>query len=101
MRAVVEPFSTGYFLVNADVVKYSGDRVVMPHDLYGELVRHVKRPLLRLGSSHYWPATESALPADTVAVPEWVSTERGGPVLMARDAMIQRLLETGQQRAPA
>lgn len=101
MRATVEPFSAGYYLVNADVVQYSGDRVVMPHDLFGELVKHVKRPLLRLGESHYWPATEGALPSKTVAVPEWVATEEGGPVLLARDAMLRRLLETGQQRAPA
>jgi hypothetical protein len=100
MRPTVEPFSAGYFLVNADVVQYTGDKVVMAHDLFGELVNHVKRPLLRLGDSHYWPTTGGAIPADTIALPEWVAPEEGAPVLMAKDGTALRLLETGQEQAP-
>lgn len=101
MRAAVEPFSAGYFLVNADVVEYTGHRVVMPHDFFDELVNHVTRPLLRINDAHYWPIPEASLPADTVAVPKDLSFEEGAPVLLAKDNTTLRLIESGQERAPA
>lgn len=101
MRAALEPFSAGYFLVNADVIPYGGDRVVMPHDFFDELVNHVTRPLLRIADAHYWAIPEASLPAATIAVPEFVSLDKSVPVLLAKDSTLIRLVESGQEPAPA
>lgn len=100
MSRTVKQFSAGYFILDAETVAYGGDEVVMPHDLFGEAVNHVTRPLLRIGSAHYWPKPEQSIPADTIAVPDYIQPEGGDPVLLAKDDMIHRLVTVGEADAP-
>lgn len=101
MNRDVEQFSAGYFLLNAETVSYAGEEVVMPHDLFSEVVNHVTRPLLRIGDAHYWAKPECSIPGNTVAVPEYVRAEGGDPVLIAKDDTASRLMKVGEQERPA
>lgn len=100
MNRTVRQFSDGYLMLDAEAVSYNGEDVIMPHDLFSEATNHVTRPLLRIGNAHYWARPEQAVPADTIAMPGYIESEHDGPVLLAKDGMIQRLITVGEASAP-
>lgn len=100
MRQIVRPFSAGYFMVNAAVLQHSGDAVIMPSDLYGELDNYVTDPLLRIDNEHHWASAEKTVPADTIAVPRDVDIGGTCPVLLAKDETASRLVNSGKEKHP-
>lgn len=100
MEQIVRPFSAGYYMLNASVMGHSGETVIMPSDLYRELVNYVTEPLLRIDNEHYWPSAEKTVPAETIAVPTDVSISGSCPVLLAKDETAGRLIGSGKQARP-
>jgi len=81
----LEPYSSEYYLLDADTLPHSNDNVVVPRDLYNGLCRYVNKPMIRVGNEHRWLTPEGAVPAETVVVPKHLYTNTGGPVLVAKD----------------
>lgn len=90
----ISEFSSHYYVLDADVVPYTGDRVVASNELYNGLRWYVDEPLLHVGTSHYWLEGEAAVPADTIAVPNHVDHPDEAPVLVAKD---ENALPTDEQ----
>lgn len=99
MNKTVQPFSAGYYMVEADIVEHTGDDAIVAHDYYGELANYVTQPLLRYSGEHYWAYPERAVPANTVVVPD-VEDSDDDAVLMAKDETAHRLVSSGEKRAP-
>jgi len=90
----ISEFSSGYYLVNADAVSYTGSSVTVPHDMFGALLEHSRDPLLKLSTGHYRPAPEHGIPAATVAVPDHIDINDKEEVLLAKDKTVaQRLFQ--------
>lgn len=98
MNRTVKPFSSGYYMVDADVVEHAGDGAIVAHDYFGELVNYVTHPLLRHGGDHYWARPERGVPGNTIAIP--VDLPGDETVLMAKDETAHRLVSTGEKASP-
>lgn len=101
MDRTVNPFSAGYFMIDAEIEEHPGDNVIVPHDFYDELRNFVTAPLLRISEEHYWTHPEWGVPAKTVAVPEEVEHRENDPVLMAKNNTAFRLVTAGEQPEPS
>jgi hypothetical protein len=86
----VEDFSAGYFIVDADIVEYTGGSVAAADDFLRELEEYAPVPLLKIGSRHYWPEEQHAIPSDTVAVPTDMGATRNESVLLAKNPGVMR-----------
>lgn len=80
----IEPFSSGYLLVDADTIEYGGESVAVPHDMLDTLYEHTKLPYLKLGTEHFIPQPEWGIPAATVAVPFDEDADANGKVLLTK-----------------
>lgn len=101
MAQRVRPFSTGYFILDAQVLDHSGDDVIVPRDMYGELRQYVSQPLLKFETSYHWARPEKTVPSDTIAVPGPIDEREAPPVLMAKEETAHRLVDSGEQPRPA
>lgn len=81
---MIREFSTSYYIIDSDVVEYTGDNVVCGRELYNSLRWYVGDPILHLGNGHYPLEQEGAVPADTIAVPKDVDYKHAAPVLVAK-----------------
>jgi hypothetical protein len=81
----IEEFSSEYYLIDAETVPYPGREVISPHEMYAGLCRYVSEPMIKVGGEHRWLAPEGAVPADTLAIPEYLYREEE-PVLVAKDS---------------
>lgn len=98
MNKTVEPFSSGYYLVDAQITEYSGEKVAVAGDLLDTMKDYSEMPLLKLGGSHYWASSEWGIPPDTVAVPDYVSNSVDeNTVLMAKDDTVADLVLSREQ----
>jgi hypothetical protein len=86
----VEEFSAGYFIVDADIVEYTGESVAAAEDFVRELEEYAPVPLLKIGSAHYWPEEQHAIPSETIAVPEGAAATRNESVLLAKHPGVMR-----------
>jgi hypothetical protein len=82
---MIEDFSSGYYIVDADVVPYGGERVAAADDFFEVLKNKAPYPLLKLDNEHYMVHPQHGIPSETVAVPDYVSAEDAEPVLLAKD----------------
>lgn len=94
----LEPFSEGYYLVDADVVEYTGHKVAVGDELMTEFRQKARVPFLKFENEHYLTGSEWGIPSGTVAVPGYVDAERNDPVLLAKNKQAKRLLETEEWR---
>lgn len=98
----VQPFSAGYFMIDAETEPINRDTAVVARDYFDELTNYVTYPLLRMGQSHLWARPEHGVPADTVAAPESaLPASEESPVLLAKDETAYRLITAGEQARPA
>jgi len=66
---LIEQFSDKYFIIDAQIQEYSGDKIAAPHDMWMEMAQHVEIPLLKYGSEHFVVDNQWAIPSDTIAIP--------------------------------
>lgn len=92
---MIENFSHGYWLVDADVVPFEGGEVTVSHDLGAEFLEYSQYPLLKIGNQHYRVKTEAMVPPDVVAVPDSQVPEEEYPPLLAKDQTVHCVMETG------
>lgn len=92
---MIEEFSRGYWLVEANVLPFSGDRVTTSHDMGREMLDYTRAPLVKVGGEHSQVVTERSIPADTIAVPRDLQSHRDDHVLMAKDETAKRVLNAG------
>lgn len=97
MRPINE-FSEAYYLVNADIVEYNGQKVAVDEELLRRIRQHSKVPFLKIDGEHFLAGQEWGIPSRTVAVPDYANAESGGPVLLAKDEQAKHLLQTGSWR---
>lgn len=81
---MIREFSQSYYIIDTDVVEYTGDDVVCGKELYANLRWYVGDPVLHLGNGHYHLQKQGAVPADTIAVPKDVDHREAAPVLVAK-----------------
>lgn len=88
---MIEDFSKGYWLVDARVVPFSGEKVTTSNALGYEMLRHTRYPILKIGNEHRRVHAESSIPADTIAVPQDAEPDGYNHALLAKDETAQRL----------
>lgn len=93
---MIEEFSCGYWLVDADIVPFNGDEVTTTHELGREMLGYTSMPLLKIDGKHRRVTTEEAIPANVIAVPHEIEPEQDDHVLLAKQETAQRLMDAGQ-----
>lgn len=94
MNRTIEPFSAGYYAVDAEILSFTGEKVATDHELFEDMASVVEEPLLKLGTGHYWAMPEYGIPPDTVAVPDDIEQSADTP-LLAKPAQVSRLTGGG------
>lgn len=100
MNRTIERFSNGYWLVNAETVAFSGDRVTIPYDLGDDLSEYVIKPLFKIGNRHVWPQEARDIPPNAVAIPQESDISAGDEVLLAKNRTAAHLIRTERVRPP-
>lgn len=83
----ISEFSSEYFLLDAELLEYPGNAAICGPTLHRGLQRYVKNPVVRVGGEHERLESQTSIPADTVAVPEYMY-HTDEPVLVAKDETI-------------
>lgn len=92
---MIEEFSRGYWLIEADIIPFSGERVTTTRKLGREMLDYSRQPMLKLGGEH-WPVdTAKTIPPNTIAVPCDLEPKRNDHALMAKDEVAERVLDAG------
>lgn len=81
----LQNYSDGYYILDADVVEWGGDRAILPTDLEKYLEKYVRRPIFRIGNAHFVGYSEHGVPADTIAFPKGTLPEGGDGILVAKN----------------
>lgn len=92
---LIEEFSKGYWIVNADIVPFNGEKVTTSSQLGYEMLRYTGYPLLKIGNEHERVHTQSSVPAETIAVPQDVSPDGYDHALLAKTETAERLVVSG------
>lgn len=92
MRTVIENFSAGYYIVDADVVPHGGEHVIASHEFIERIEKRAPLPLFKMDGKHYVAKAEGAVPAQTIAVPDYVNEERAEPVFLAKEGTAEQLV---------
>ena len=85
-----ESFSAGYWILpNVEVVEYGGSNAIVQDALFDRLCWKIgsESIIASTGGNHYRLYPESAIPANTVAIPrEWgYGTNSGSPLLISKN----------------
>lgn len=81
----LQPYSDGYYILDAEVMEWPGEHAIIPHDLSEYLERYVRRPVFHIGNHYFVGYGEAGVPADTIVVPEGKLDDENKPVLVAKN----------------
>jgi len=96
----IEPFSDGYYLLDGELVSYNGTSLSVTNNAYEKMRTRTRLPLVKLDSTHYLATPESAIPHDTIAVPQSVDISEETPLLLKSEEA-QRVASSGEWLARA
>lgn len=101
-QARLRDFSEGYYLVeNVKCVEFTGNKAVVNDQLYTLMEQAADKPLIKAGDNHYWPDWEVAVPADTIALPDFGGMNDSPHVLLAKDTRAKDMLHDGSVSDPS
>lgn len=96
---MISDFSAGYYLVDAQVLPFSGERVTVGEDVAAALTRYATAPILKLGAGHYHVQKQRTIPAEVIAIPDYVEMAEDEEPLLAKDERaLELMLDPGPQR---
>lgn len=90
----IEEFSDSYFVIDAELMPYSGDSVSVAQDTHDKMRSYTELPLLKIHSNHYLATPEWGIPQDVIAVPKAVEPA-DETALMAKQKTAVEIVERG------
>lgn len=91
----IEEFSDSYFIVDAELMPYTGKSVAVAEDVHQQMCSHVELPLLKIDNEHYLATPQWGVPPDVIAVPNSVDTYEE-TALMAKRGTAKGIVERGE-----
>lgn len=84
LNSDIADFSEEYYLIEPEVVEFSGEEVVVCEEYYDFLTEFSNPPTVKLGSAHYELDYKWGIPHKTIAVPRGEIYVEEKPVLLVK-----------------